>query len=54
MKVSDDPRFPGEKKSRTIVGYVDKGVKLERRHFRCYGEYEIEVEEKENKRRARR
>jgi hypothetical protein len=53
MKVSDGPRYSGEK-SRTIVGDVDKGIKLESRHCRCFGEYEIEVEEKENKRRARR
>jgi hypothetical protein len=39
-------RTYSRRSERTIVRYVDEGVKLKSRHFRCFGEYEIKVEER--------
>jgi hypothetical protein len=38
-----------KRRERTVIRHVDERVKLECGHFRCFGEYEIKVEEKDNK-----
>jgi hypothetical protein len=46
LEVSGIRTYSGRRSERTIVRNVDEGVKLESRHFRCFGEYEIKVEER--------